>query len=61
VSDASDTEPPASEITLADGRKHTTLNGAILEAAFAWNDTYLIFLTDDIPYEETLSIYFGKN
>ena len=57
VSDGSDTEPPASEIALADAQKRTTVKGAILEVAIAWNDAYLIFVTDDIPYEETLSIY----
>jgi hypothetical protein len=57
VSDASETEPPVSEIALADGQKRTIVKSAILEAAIAWRDAFLIFLTDDIPYEETLSIY----
>ena len=57
VSDGSDTEPPTSEIALADTQKRTVVSGAILEAAVAWKDTYLVFLTDDIPFEETLSIY----
>lgn len=57
VSDGSDIEPPASEITLAGGQKRIIVDGAILEAAIAWKDAYLIFLTDDIPFEETLRIY----
>lgn len=35
-----------------------TVNGAILEAQFTVNtDTYLLMLSDDCPYEETLRVY----
>ncbi|MBK9234646.1 MAG: hypothetical protein IPO19_00755 [Rhodoferax sp.] len=32
------------------------LPGAVLEAAVQWRDHYLLFVTDDVPYEEALHI-----
>ncbi len=32
------------------------LPGAVLEAAVHWQDHYLLFITDDVPYEEALHI-----
>lgn len=29
----------------------------MFEAALRWNDYVLLFLTDDVPFEETLNIY----
>ncbi|MBI4903113.1 MAG: hypothetical protein HY820_05720 [Acidobacteria bacterium] len=34
-----------------------TLEGATLEAQFAFGDEFLLLLTDDCPYEESLHIY----
>lgn len=31
--------------------------GAVLEAAIQWRELYLLFLTDDCPFEETLNIH----
>lgn len=33
------------------------LDGAVLEACFQTDDCYLVFMTDDCPYEECLRIY----
>ena len=57
-------EPPGPEklprvrIKLADhGGDGTVLDGAVLEAAFQMDDgRFLIFLTDDVPFEETLRV-----
>ena len=52
----SDDEEPRSEL-LVDGRPTgRILTGAVLEAAVQWRDQHLLFITDDIPYEEALRI-----
>ena len=33
------------------------LNGAVLEAALSWNENFIIFLTDDILFENALHVY----
>lgn len=35
----------------------TILSGVVLETALRWKDHLLLFLTDDIPFEEGLHIY----
>jgi hypothetical protein len=51
-----DDEAPRSEL-LVDGQPTgRLLNGAVLEAAVQWHDQHLLFITDDIPYEEALRI-----
>lgn len=54
---ASDDAIPSSEITFKGAATGKFLAGAFLEAAFSWNELFLVFLTDDIPNEETLRIY----
>lgn len=42
---------------LADGQPTgVILDGATLEAAVQWHDQHLLFITDDVPYEEALRI-----
>ena len=42
---------------LVDGQPSgVTLDGAVLEAAVQWGDHHLLFITDDVPYEEFLCI-----
>lgn len=49
--------PPTSEI-LIDGRPTgCVVSGAILEAAVEAGDFRLLFMTDDLPYEDALSIH----
>jgi len=48
---------PLSELVIADQRTGKILGGAVFEAALAWNDVVLLFLTDDIKFEDTLNIY----
>ena len=49
---------PSSEIIINQSATGDVISGAVLEAAVSWNDFYLLFLTDDIPQEDTLSIHF---
>lgn len=52
-----DSAPPASEI-LVDGRATgRVISGALLEAAVEAGENWLLFLTDDVPYEDALSIH----
>ena len=51
-----DDEAPRSEL-LVDGRATgVILDGGVLEAAVQWHDQHLLFITDDVPYEEALRI-----
>jgi hypothetical protein len=49
---------PKSEIMLNGLSSGKFVTGAILETALKWNEFYLLFTTDDIPFEDTLSISF---
>jgi len=48
---------PTSEIIRAGKPTGKVIGGAVLRAALNWNEYVLLFLTDDVPFEETLSIY----
>jgi hypothetical protein len=48
---------PQSEIILCGQTTGKLVDGVILEAAVRSGDYYLVFVTDDIPTEETLRIY----
>ena len=48
---------PTSEIIRAGKPTGKVIGGAVLRAALKWNEYVLLFLTDDVPFEETLSIY----
>jgi hypothetical protein len=51
-----DGEEPRSEL-LVDGQPSgRVLPGAVLEAAVQWRGQHLLFITDDVPYEEALRI-----
>ncbi len=54
----SEAEISKSEVLLKESPTGKTVSGAVLEAAFKWNDYYLLFMTDDIPQEDMLSIHF---
>ena len=50
-------EPPVSDL-LAHGQPvGVSVGGAVLEAAFATHDYCVLFMTDDVPYEEGLTIH----
>ena len=48
---------PVCELLHDNAPTGTRLQGAILEAALAWNECVVVFLTDDIPGEDALHIY----
>ena len=47
---------PSSELMISGKPTGKVLDGAVLEAALAWGDLPLLFMTDDVPYEEGLRI-----
>jgi hypothetical protein len=47
---------PRSEILLHGARTGKLVSGAMLEAAVQWQDRHLLFMTDDVPFEDMLSI-----
>ncbi|MDP5009200.1 MAG: hypothetical protein NWQ13_09530 [Glaciimonas sp.] len=50
-------ESPKSEIRVDGIATGKIVSGAYLEAAVRWNDFYLLFMTDDCPFEESLNIH----
>ncbi|WP_211923249.1 hypothetical protein [Duganella radicis] len=48
---------PTSEIIVAGTNTQKFVAGAVFQAALRWNDYLLLFLTDDVIFEETLNIY----
>ena len=50
-------EVPRCEIVVGANATGQVIDGAYLEAAIQWRDCYLLFLTDDAPFEESLRIY----
>ena len=49
-------EIPVSEILLNGRGVGRRVPGAVLEAAVKWRDCYLLFMTDDVPFEDSLGI-----
>lgn len=48
---------PKSEILIAGVPTGKIVDGAVFEAALRWQEYTLLFLTDDVPFEDTLNIY----
>ena len=48
---------PQSEIMVAGVPTGKVIAGAILTAALRWGQFVLLFLTDDVPFEDTLRMY----
>jgi hypothetical protein len=57
VTPPNDETNPQCEVMLNGAPTGTVLEGAILEAALKWHAYTLLFLTDDIPFEDALRIY----
>lgn len=49
---------PRSELIFRDKESGVVVDGVVLEKQFAVQSGYLLFLTEDSPYEEGLHIYF---
>jgi len=52
-----DDEIPAVEIVHQGKSTGIQVSGAVLEAAVQISDQFILFLTDDVPYEEMLNIH----
>jgi hypothetical protein len=63
ISEATETQSPKSEITIDGTKLKLTINGVDLESCIEYNERYLVFTTDDCPFEESLNIYLlsGEN
>ncbi|MFT7774174.1 hypothetical protein [Roseateles sp.] len=55
--DVPDDALPQAELVLAGRRTGWHVRGAVLEAALRFDDRLLLFMTDDRPYEESLSLH----
>lgn len=58
ITESSDTETPLSSLSINGLNSETTVDGAIFETVIEFEAHYLVFTTNDCPYEETLNIYF---
>jgi hypothetical protein len=57
VTPQTDDVEPKSEIMIARAPTGKLLSGAVFQAALRWNEYVLLFLTDDVIFEEGLNIY----
>ena len=57
ITPASPEMTPRSEIMIAGMPTQKVVAGAVLQAALRWREYVLIFLTEDIPFEDALHIY----
>jgi hypothetical protein len=51
-------ETPFIDFIFTPSGKQLTLSGVYLEAQFAVGNDFILFITDDCPFEERLSIYY---
>ncbi len=58
ISEATDTEIPKCQIKINGSTTDSIMEGAILEAAIKYQEFYLVFTTNDCPYENTLNIHY---
>ena len=57
VGGSGDDETPVSDIWLHGSPTGKRVPGAVLEAAVELDRHYMLFMTDDVPFEETLGIF----
>ncbi|MET0267866.1 MAG: hypothetical protein ABW202_19910 [Duganella sp.] len=57
VTPATAEQRSSSELLISDTPTGKLLEGVILEAALLWRGHLLLFITDDVPFEEGLHIY----
>lgn len=61
ISEATETESPKSQIYVDAKAINAFINGKLCEACIQYNSFYLVFTTDDCPFEESLNIYLLSN
>lgn len=54
---ASDTTPPSCELVIGGKPTGQRIEGCVLETTLKCDAGYLLFLTDDIPHEDSLNIH----
>lgn len=57
LNEAQEDEPPRSEVLLAAKPTGTIVPGALLEATVEWEKHFVLFMTDDCPFEEMLHVH----
>lgn len=57
ISDATEIDAPKSQLVIDGKEVDSFIEGAVLEACVKHGRSYLIFTTNDCPYEESLNIY----
>ena len=57
IREVGEREELISEILLNGSSTGKLISGAILEGAVQWENRYLLFMTDDVAYEEAFGIY----
>lgn len=57
ITSSTSDEVPLCEVIVAGKGTGKVLQGAVFEAALKWNDYVLLFVTNDVCFEDTLNIY----
>lgn len=57
ITSSTSDEVPLCEVIVAGKGTGKILQGAVFEAALKWNDYVLLFVTNDVFFEDTLNIY----
>jgi len=57
IKSSDNSQPPCLQLIKDDKSFGGPQKGALIEAQYQVDDRYLLFITDDVPYEETLRIY----
>lgn len=57
IKEGTSDEAPLCEVMISGVATEKILEGAVFEAALKWHDHILLFITDDVPFEEGLNIY----
>lgn len=57
LTESTSDEVPLCEVILAGEGTGKVLQGAVFETALRWHDYTLLFVTDNVPFEDTLNIY----
>lgn len=57
IRESTSEDVPLCEVMIAGAPTGKILQGAVLAAALRWQDYVLLFITDDVPFEEGLNIY----
>lgn len=57
IKEGTSDEAPLCEVMISEAATGKILEGAVFKAALKWHEYILLFVTDDVPFEEGLNIY----